>query len=186
MTIRLKVKNVKPYREISPEMDGKKIPVVFGCKVYEASELHDIRKQFQDLVSNPDLELVLAKLQKLEETGDKADESFYDQRSELRALVDAYANSKEVETLAFYKEQILFIKHASLEIEDEAGKSKDLSIADSRTAAPVESLWESPDECLVVLLDTYLSVPSLRDSLIGKITDTILNINVEDKVKNLK
>lgn len=186
MAVRLKVKHVKPYKEISPEVGGKKIPTVFGCKVYEASELQEVRKQFQDLMSNPDLELVLAKLQKLEETGDKADESFYEQRAELRSLIDSYSDLKEVETLEFYKRQILFIKHASLELEDADGKSKDLSIADSRTVAPVESLWETPDECLAVLLDTYLSVPSLRDSLIDKITNIILNINIEEKIKNSK
>lgn len=185
MSIKLRIKNTKPYKEISPELNGKKMNVIFGCKVYETNELPAVRKTFQELASNTELELVLAKLQKLEKEGDKADESFYTEREELRGLVEELSTSNEDALLDFYKEQVIFIKHASLEIDND-GVNKDLSVADTRTAKPVESLWETPNECLVVLLDAYLSVPSLRGSLVNRIADTILNVNTDEKVKNSK
>jgi hypothetical protein len=186
MTVRIRVKQVKPVKEFSPVYEGKKLLTVLGCKVYGKEELAEVRKQFQELVDNSELELAMAKLEKLQVEGDKADESYYEVRKELTNRIQQLSESREVAFEDFYKAQIAYIKNGSLEIELEDGTNKDISVGDTRTAQPVESLWDTSDECLAVLLDTYLSTPSLRDSLISNITNIIFSIDTEDRVKNSK
>lgn len=184
MAVKIRVKSVKPYKEIT--LDVKNIDAVFGCKVYDSKELKEVRNTFQNLVGNEQAERLIAQLQELETKGDRTSEEFYEQRNYLRTTLDNVTESREQETKEFYKSQILYIRNAVIEVEDEKGASKDIRVADTRSVTPVESLWESSDECLAVLLDAYLSIPSLGDSLISKISETILNINLEDKVKNSK
>ena len=50
--------------------------------------------------------------------------------------------------------------------------------------APIESLWQDAEECLAVLLDTYFEIPAIKDSLSSKIVDTVLNLQLDEKVKN--
>ena len=130
--------------------------------------------------TNDTLELALAKLTKLEETGDKSSEEFYQTRQEYRLTVEEETQKQVAILNDFYRSQVLFITNAAVETED--GVS--IKVDDTRTAKPVESLWESPEECLAVLLDTYFSVPSIRDSLSSSIVETVLNLQLDEKVKN--
>ena len=77
MAIKLHVKQVKPFKEISPTIDGKPLSSVkFGITVYESDKLDAIRDQYTSVASNDTLELTLAKLQKLEDSGDKSTEEY--------------------------------------------------------------------------------------------------------------
>lgn len=182
MSVKLRIKNIKPHVEFSPTLNGKKQSVVFGIRIYDADELEAVREQFKDINSN-ELELASAKLQKHIENGDKASEEFYNERDNLQNQIDSLIRSQSKANLEFYKSHIAFIKNASLETEED-GVIKDIIIADSAKAVKIESLWDTPEECLAVLLDLYfLNIP-IRDSLISKIVDTIYNINAEAKVKN--
>ena len=183
MAIKIHVKNIKPFKEISPEVQGKKLPVTLGVRVYSSEDLKEMRESFRKLISNPELELYLAKLEKLEKEGDKAEETFYEERKQLQDKIDSLVTNQELLSSQFYKSQILFIKNASIEIEED-GKVKDMIVPDTQTVTPIESLWENPEECLAVLLDAYFSVPPIRDSLVSKITDVILNFQSEAKTKN--
>lgn len=183
MAIKLNVKYVKPYREVSPIINGEKSTVLFGIKVYNADEIEDVHKEYSELFIQPELQKALAQLRKLDEVGDKTSDDYYDEHARLQDTIAACSAASKHPQLDFYKSQILFIKRASLEIEDEKGKSKDLVIADTRTAEPVDSLWSSSDECLVVLLDVYMQNLTIRESLTKLITDTIFNLNISNEAK---
>ena len=183
MSIKLVINNVKPYKEVSPEIDGKKSTVSFGIKQYEVSELAQVREDFRNLAVNTELELTLARVTKLEEEGDKTEQDFYDTRENLRKVINSLVKQQEEASIAFYKSQILFVRNASISIEED-GVSKSIQIADTSKASRVESLWNTPDECLVVLLDAYFENTSIRDSLITSISNIIFNISSEAKVKN--
>lgn len=92
-------------------------------------------------------------------------------------------DSKELNT--FIKNEIVFLKQIKLDLADENGSSKELSIADTRTVKPNEGLWESADECLAVLLDMYLGSAPYRLSLITALQKALLNNDYsEAEVKN--
>jgi hypothetical protein len=92
-------------------------------------------------------------------------------------------DSKELNT--FIKNEIVFLKQLKLDLEDENGNSKELSVADTRTVKPNESLWETADECLAVLLDMYLGSAPYRLSLITALQKALLNSDYsEAEVKN--
>ena len=185
MAIKLHVKQVKPFKEISPTIDGKPLSSVkFGITVYESDKLDAIRDQYTSVASNDTLELTLAKLQKLEDSGDKSTEEYYLERANLRAVLENETQNQRDKLDAFYKEQVLFIKGATLEYVDDNGNTKEVTITDTRNAQPIESLWEGPEECLAVLLDTYFGVPSIKDSLSSKIVETVLNLQLDEKAKN--
>jgi hypothetical protein len=185
MSISLAIKYVQPFKEVFPEINGKKSTIAFGVKVYNSKELPEIREKFFALVANEELEQVVAQLERLDIEGDKTTSEFYLQRKELRDRRDTINKEQIAKSNAFYKEQVLFIRNATVEA-DEDGKKKDLVIADSRNASPVESLWSTPEECLAVLLDMFLSHPSIADSLTSEIANVVLNINTDAKAKNSK
>lgn len=180
--VKLNIKHVKAFKEVSPSVDGKNLTTVFGVKLYSAAESKAVQKEFKELLANEVLEIANAKLARHEQEGDKAEDDFYTLRKEHQASIEKLAAEQEVAIHNFYKSQVLFIRNASAE--DSNGKA--IVIADSRTANPIESLWSTSDECLVVLLDAYFNVPSIRDSLISKMLEVIFNIYSDEKGKNSK
>lgn len=87
-------------------------------------------------------------------------------------------DSKEVND--FLKGEIVYLKQLKLDLVDDAGNTKELAIADTRTVKPNEGLWESADECLAVLLDMYLSSAPYRLSLITSMYKALFNGDYSD------
>lgn len=103
-------------------------------------------------------------------------------KDKFEALTTADA---ETSIDAVLKEEIVYIKQMKLSLEDEEGKSKDLTIVDTRTQKPVEFLWGSPEECLSVLVDSLLDSTPYRNSLIEAMNKALLNMHLgDDSVKN--
>ena len=183
MTVRIRVKNTQPYKEFSPKLNGRQLVTKFGCKLYDVKELEQVQKEYQALMDNPELEKLLAVLEKLNESGDRTSDEFYIERDNIKARIDVLAEERNNAITNFCKEQVLYIKQASFEVELEDGV-KDISVPDTREAKPIESLWETSEECLAVLLDVYLNNTSLRDSLLSDILAIALNVNLEAQLKN--
>lgn len=96
-------------------------------------------------------------------------------------------NNLNSETLnKFIKDEIVYLKAVKVETFDkEKEVTKELSIQDTRTAKPVETLWETPDDCLAVLLDYYLASAPYRVSFISAMQKALLNNDYSDaEVKN--
>jgi len=74
----------------------------------------------------------------------------------------------------FCREHIAYFKNTTVTITED-GKVTDLLITDSREVKPVESLWDTTEECLVVLLDYFLDEPAYRDSLHKAVSDAIFS-----------
>lgn len=102
---------------------------------------------------------------------------------EAKAKFEALgAAESETLTDSILKEEIVYIKQMKLSLEDEEGKAKDLVIVDTRNQKPVEFLWESPEECLSVLVDVLLNSAPYRNSLIDAMIKALLNMKVGDDV----
>lgn len=86
----------------------------------------------------------------------------------------------------FIKDEIVYLKTAKLELSDSETKTtKELLVADTRAAKRVETLWETPDDCLDVLLNLYLASAPYRVSLISSMQKALLNNDYENaEVKN--
>jgi hypothetical protein len=96
-------------------------------------------------------------------------------------------NNLNSETLnKFIKDEIVYLKSVKVEVYDkEKETTKELSIVDTRTTKPVETLWETPDDCLDVLLGYYLASAPYRVSLISAMQKALLNNDYESaEVKN--
>ena len=192
MAVKLRIKSIADYIEVSPEVNGVKQKVIFGIKTYGAKEQQEIKRRYIDLFSNNELELTNARLQEFlgDEVnpglGDRTSPDYYTQRNEYLDKITSLSEQKDLEKEEFFREQILFIKNASLQEEDEDGKVTDLSIPDTRSVKPIDSLWKDEKECLVVLLDIYLDNPSIRESLIESIVGNILGSLVKERIKNSK
>jgi len=180
MSIKLVVKNQKPFTEVVVDAKGIKSSITVGIKVYSHSDIAKVRKEFKKVLTNAELELKTAELTKWEAEGDKTDPSFYVKREELQDAIEESAEEQAEALMAFYKKQITHIKNASLEY-SKNGETVDLNVADSRKAIPVESLWEDPSECLTVLLDTYLNYLPFRDSLTSKVSSVVFNIDIKEQ-----
>lgn len=184
--VRIRVKNVADYKEIQPKHNGKPMAVTFGIRLYESDELRKLRDEYMALVNSDTRDQLLAKFTQLEETGDRTLDEFYTERNRLKAAIDEDVETSREKVMKFYRRHFLYITKAHVEVEDDEGNVTTIAVEDSRTAKPVESLWSTPDECLSILLDTYLAIPAIKDSLLGQLLDTILDTGViqEEQVKN--
>jgi hypothetical protein len=108
--------------------------------------------------------------------------------SKLQDLLtdSADTNSVSISLDTFIKGEIEYIRQARLELADsETGRNTELTIADTKTAKPNDSLWATPDECLAVLLDLYLSSAPWRLSLILALQKALFNNDYSDaEIKN--
>jgi hypothetical protein len=100
-------------------------------------------------------------------------------------LAEENDSSKVSDLNNFVKSNISYLKNVNLEISNDEDKLDKLSIDDTRLVLPNDTLWESADECLDVLLDAYLASFPWRVSLILGMQKALLNVDLsEDKTKN--
>lgn len=85
----------------------------------------------------------------------------------------------------FISDQVVYIKQAKLEEQDEDGSSSTITISDTRKAKPFGTFWENPEECLDALLSMYLSASPWRVPFVTGLQKALVNADFEeDKVKN--
>lgn len=177
--MKLSIKAVKPFTELTLNVAGISKPIVVGVKSYPFDELLQVRDRMTSILESSKLEQINAILEKLSTEGDKTSEEFYSERAELLEQQKAIQENQEEALLTFYKDQIVFLRNIEVTIED-----KDLSIKDTRDVTPIESLWENGEDCLAVLLNTFLNYVPFRDSLFTKLTQAIFNPTESGKTKN--
>lgn len=85
---------------------------------------------------------------------------------------------------AFVAAEIVYLKKAPIVVEDtEANTLKDVVVKDTRDAIkPNETLWDSPKECLDVLLSHYLESNPWRVSLIEGILKALTNMDFSQEL----
>jgi len=85
---------------------------------------------------------------------------------------------------AFVKAEIIYIKQAKLDLEEE-GKVRELIIQDSRTTKPIAGLWDDSDGALDVLTNLYLASSPYRLALILASQKALFNSDYSDgEIKN--
>ena len=108
--------------------------------------------------------------------------------SEYNTIVqaDGFNISNSEELTEFIKNEVVYIKNITTESYDETtGKSTKLKIPDTRKALKLDGLWENSDQCLAVLLDSYLVYNSWRLPFIAAIQSAITDMNFDEgKAKN--
>ena len=93
---------------------------------------------------------------------------------------------RDSELDTFVKDSIVYIRNVAFDaVDEETGQAKRITVTDTRTAKPVETLWETADECLSALVDAYLKWASWRVSLISAVQTALIDMDIsEDAVKN--
>lgn len=86
----------------------------------------------------------------------------------------------------FIKNQIVYLKDINGLIRIDAdGKEKEFSVSDTRTVKPIETLWGTPEECLSVLVDSFLESAPYRVSFISGVQKALSNVDYQDgEIKN--
>lgn len=183
--LKLAIKTQKAFSEHKVVAEGSKDEIKIVCKVYKAKERAKIGKEFQEIIDDT---MVTHWRHQLENLKTKAstslavisDEELRVEHDRLINLINNYSDEQNEKLNTFYKTHVIAIKDAKLVVEDENGNELDLPIPDTRLAEPVESLWGTSDECLAVLLDTYLDYVPFRDSLQKVITSAVFNLDYKD------
>jgi len=103
--------------------------------------------------------------------------------TEEPTMTEAEANKA---ILAFIKDEISYLLKVEVITIDSTTKAKTtVKIADTRTAKPIEPLWETPEECLSVLVDSFLACAPFRGSLAAAQQKALLNTDYKDnEIKN--
>lgn len=79
----------------------------------------------------------------------------------------------------FVRNEILYLKNLKLTLVDDKSVERELAISDTRTAKIYEGLWDTPDACLSVLVNLYLSSAPYRLSLLTALQKAFLNADFE-------
>ena len=187
MTI-LTIKTAKPYVEkvIQATLNGKDLRenITVGVKLYSGQDLEDIRK---DYLSNVSMAKVLRWQKQLEQLPSNltlSDTDFEEESTRLEGAISTWNANFSKHLMNFCKTHIAYFKNVSLTLTTE-GKEVDLLIPDSRDAKPIESLWDTPEQALVVLLDMYLGHPAYKDSLTSIVPKLVFSTDYQDSgIKN--
>jgi hypothetical protein len=168
------IKSAKPYIEKLVQAKGIKDNIKVGIRVYSDKELKDIRKDYLANFSTVELTRKQAQLDALKSDITLSDEDFSTKVGVLENAIETLNESILSYQKDFTKSHISYIKNASVAID-----SVDTLIPDTREAKPIESLWNTPDECLAVLLDMYLESPFFKDSLSIAVTDAVFKTDIK-------
>ena len=179
------VRKSSPYAEKKVDVVGIKNPITLGIKLYGKDKRESLESSYEAIGINIALEKANAELEEFIRTGDRTTDDFYSTRKSMQDAIKKLTTKYVSDITEFYKDQVLFIKNASLLIEED-GVQRTISIADTRVIEPIESLWNTSEECLAVLLDYYFEEDSYKDSLPSLISSTIFNypLKKEEKLKN--
>jgi hypothetical protein len=180
MSVKIFVKLQSPSVELkvqAQDCSGAKDSIVVGFKRYDIVESKARAEKLQDLQTQLYLNTMveLSEQYKLVNIDNETKPSATPRISEEEAL-----NSIS----QFIKDEILYIRDVNLTIED-TGIIKELKIADTRSAKPNEPLWGTPEECLSVLVDSFLESAPYRGSLIAAQQKALANLEIKDgEIKN--
>lgn len=187
MAILLKVDAI-PYETIPVHftLPGKKRPLIIGRKIVtdEQERMH-LRDEWLLLQEHPEVEKARKALDEAIVAADE-DTSRLDKEALMEEMKKALMQ-KEADIISFLCKFVVYIQDASLQgIDEVTGQEKTIAVPDTRTVQPFESLWESAEECLVVLLDVYLQYSPFRDSFFNEFSQTIFSSSdlVKAKIKN--
>lgn len=158
---------------------GTKDSFIAGFKRYNKIEGSDKANQFDKLQKELFLNLKLEL---------KEQSQFFDLKAELQNLPEPELTKEEAdkEITDFIKNEILYLKDIKVNYTDDVSKTdKELTIADTRTVKVSEGLWTMPEECLELLIDSYLASVPYRQALIEAQQRALLNIDTrEAAIKN--
>jgi hypothetical protein len=168
----LSIKSCKPYVETKANKLGSKEFIKVGIAVYKESERDEIRDKYLSEFSTTLLTRWGYELEELaKDTSISEDE--LEQRTEalerkISLRTKEFGDTKD----DFCRKHIAYLKGVSLDLEED-GKVTELLINDTREAKPVDGLWDTPEECLVVLLDIFLDSVYYRSSLHDVVRDAV-------------
>jgi hypothetical protein len=160
------IKGIKSFKEQAIKTNG--IDFIVGARVYKSSELKRVRKEYLALLDNR--AITSLQDQMILETDERVILNLADDLENL-------SDQKEKALFDFYKKQIVFLKNISLDLD-----GVDLFIPDTRLAEPVEGLWDSPESCLVVLLDLYFEETSIALLLQQAVTTIVFDASYKEEV----
>jgi hypothetical protein len=108
-----------------------------------------------------------------------------DKIKELQDIWERKGSQDETVILfdSFLKGEIVYLKNVTVPTEDEKGNIKQITIQDTRTVKPLETLWETPEECLDVLLEAFLDCAPTRVSLQQALTSALINADYKEAEK---
>lgn len=124
---------------------------------------------------------------------DKQLDAFVKASGDWLEAVKAGVPEEELETLnelmqKIIIDNILYLRSVDLRVENtDTGDLQPLKVPDTRKAKKDEDFWETPAECLDVLLDMYFQVAPWRSSLSTAFQDAMVNMKLPDiagKVEN--
>jgi hypothetical protein len=181
MAINIYVKLQTPVVELTIEAkdaSGKKDKFVAGFKRYEINEANSKLKELEYLQK----QIYLNNKEILDQKYEYLTSTKVEQNDTVKAEITEEAADKAINE--FIKGEISYLKNVTVDIVDN-GVAKELKIADTRTVKPNEPLWGTPEECLSVLVDSFLACAPFRGSLITMQQKALFNLDYKDaEIKN--
>ena len=181
--ISISIKKSKPYVEkvIQASLNGEELKdnITIGVKVYDEDTLKPLRKEYSETLGNVKLLRLLNQLQALPSNLSLSEKEFISEQNRIQSELDRLNDEQAAYQEQFIKEHILFIKNVTLELKD--GDTIKPLLIDTRDVKPIESLWDTPEQALVVLLELYLKEPAYRDSLLRVVPKLVFGTDFEDK-----
>ena len=182
MAKKLYIQASKPFIEVKLKpSDSSEKDVTFGLRLYGLKEKADIDKKFAGFIE--DNEKYVAALAKMQD-----EELLATIPAEERATLmqDAlnYVKLYEDYRINRLKEDILYVKDATISIFDEENMVTSLVIKDTRKVDPLADFWETSSEALTVILDSFLDNKQWKDTLLNKHEEVLSTDFKGEQVKN--
>lgn len=181
--IAISLKKSKPYveKKIQASLSGKDLPdsITIGVGIYDEDTLKPLREEYNEALDYVNLLRLMNQLKELPSNMRLSDDEFKAEKDRINHDLKVLNEEQIAYQEAFLKKHILFIKNITLDVTEEGKTSK--VIIDTRDVKPFESLWDTPEQALVVLLELYLKEPAYRDSLFKVVPKLVFGTDFEEK-----
>ena len=181
--ITIAIKKSKPFIEkvVQAKLNGEELKdnITIGVKVYDEDTLKPLRKEYSEVLGNIRLLRLINQLQALPSRMELSEKEFTSEQNRIQGELDRLTEEQTKYQEDFLKEHILFIKNVTIDKTEDGKISK--VVIDTRDVQPFESLWDTPEQALAVLLELYLKEPAYRDSLIQVVPKLVFGTDFEDK-----
>lgn len=178
---RLYIQQTKPFIELEVKPEGSsQEAVTFGFKLFGLKEREELSKELTEFIENNSDGVAALSATQQESFATLADV----EKENIITKALAFMGEQEEFNLAKARDAILYIKGATITVYDAENVLTSTKVEDTRKAEPLADFWETPEEALQVILDSFLDDKGWKEAILAKHQESLSTDYSVERSKN--
>jgi len=179
---RLYIQQTKPFVELEVKPEGSsQEAVTFGFKLFGLKDREELSKELTEFIENNS-----EGVQALSATQQESFAALSDvEKENIIAKALAFMGEQEEFNLVKARDAILYIKGTSISDYDKDNNPIFTKvIEDTRTVTPLPEYWETPEEALQIILDSFFDNKGWKEAILAKHQESLSTDYSVERSKN--